>query len=102
MQLGFAFGRRRGTLEQRFREFCDRNPHILHELERRALRLHAVGAPRIGVKAIYEAMRYDAAVRTDSTPKLDNSFTALFARQLIAYHPELSSVIETRTRRGEA
>jgi hypothetical protein len=31
---------------------------------------------------------------------MDNSFTALYSRELIQYHPELAAVIETRSRRG--
>lgn len=89
-------------LERRFAEFHRANPHILAELERRALALVGVGAPRVGVKAIWEAMRYDALVRTDSRDwKLNNSYTALYARLLIHRRPELADVIETRQRREE-
>ena len=88
-------------LEARFKRFHDANPHIYEELEERAFALLRAGAGRIGVKALWEAMRYDAAVRTDSRDwKLNNSYTALYARLLLHRHPELSDVIETRRRRS--
>ena len=86
--------------ERRFWDFCERNPHILGALEDLALELYAAGAKRIGVKAMWEKLRMDAAVRTDSRDwKLNNTYTAPMARMLIAFHPELASVIETRSRR---
>lgn len=89
----------RTPLERRFADFHARNPHILAELERRALRLLAVGASRIGVKALWESMRYDAMVRTDTREwKLNNDFTALYARLLIERNAQLATVIETRRR----
>lgn len=88
-------------LERRFAEFHKRNPHIYVELERRALALVGKGAHRIGVKALWEVLRYDAAVRSDDRPwRLNNSYTALYARLLIARRPELAEVIETRERRS--
>jgi hypothetical protein len=89
------------TIQERFADFCERNPHILEELESRALLLRSRGARRIGVKAIWEAMRFDAMVRTDTRDfKLNNDFTALYARLLIERHPLLADVIETRERRA--
>lgn len=89
----------RSDIERRFAEFHAKNPHILRELERRAMRLLEVGAPRIGVKALWESMRYDALVRTDARDwKLNNSYTACYARLLIDRNPQLAGVIETRRR----
>lgn len=90
-------------LERRFAAFHATHPHIYRELEARALALVGKGAPRLGVKALWESMRYDAAVRSDDRPwKLNNSYTALYARLLIHHHPQLADVIETRARKERA
>ena len=83
--------------ERAFLEFHRANPHVLLEILERAERLRKAGRKRIGVKAIVEAMRYDAAVRTDSADyKINNSHVALYARLLLHLAPELSEVVETR------
>ena len=90
-------------IERKFADFHAKNPHILAELERRAIRLLQVGARRIGVKAIWESLRYDALIRTDTREwKLNNSYTASYARLLIDRNPQLADVIETRRRHESA
>jgi len=46
-------------------------------------------------------MRYDHAIATRGEDlKLNNSYTAIYARLLLARCPELAEVIETRERRS--
>lgn len=89
-------------IEREFVAFHQENPHIYAELERRALALLARGLPRIGLKMIWESMRY-AAIEAHGADawKLNNNFTALYARLLRARRPELASRMELRERREE-
>lgn len=89
-------------IEREFVGFHQQNPHIYAELERRALALHAKGLQRVGLKMIWEAMRY-AAIEAHGAGawKLNNSLTALYARLLVARRPELEKVVELRQRREE-
>lgn len=90
-------------IERRFAEFHRANPHVYAEFERRALQLHRAGARRIGAKAIAERIRWDINIRTlGDEYKINNSYTALYARLLIHHHPELADVIELRRRKGAA
>lgn len=89
------------SIEERFQQFHQENPHIYVELQRRAqLLLDASG--RIGIKAIFESMRFDSAVQTlsDDGYKLPNDFTSRYARLLVAEHPEYEDVIELRQLRA--
>lgn len=92
----------RSPIERRFADFHARNHHILRELERRALALYHRGVTRISIALLWESMRYDALVRSDSRDyRLNNDYRALYARLLIDRNPQLAGVIETR-RRHEA
>lgn len=87
------------VIAAKFADFHERNPHVYQAIEARALRLLASGARRIGVKAIWESLRVDAALRVDSRDwRLNNNYTACYARLLIERHPQLADVIETRAR----
>lgn len=103
LQLGLFDGRR-ASIEARFAAYHAKHPEVFAELERRALELLAAGASRIGVKGLVEDIRRLHARRADpgSVAAYDNTLTASYARLLIARHPVLADVIETRTRRGEA
>ena len=89
-------------IEKRWRAFHLAHPYIGQELERRALQLRRAGAQRIGVKMLWESMRFDALVRSDDRPyAFNNDYAAIYSRWLIHNHPGLDDVIETR-RRTEA
>lgn len=98
-QLALQFGE---TISQRFAKFHAANPGVYVELERRALALYRAGRKHIGIALIYEAMRYEWLIRIDHADdwRLNNDYRALYARLLIAEHPELAGVIETRERRA--
>lgn len=85
------------TLEQRFEAFRKAHPEILSLLKAKALELKARGFKRYGIKALWEAMRYDLSVQAGEQPyKLDNSFTAPYARLLMQVEPRLQGFFETR------
>lgn len=104
----------RPSIDQRFAEFFRDHPKVYAELLRLAKDRLARGAKRIGMKALWEELRqvlhkvdlaYDDDFETDKGPngtyRLNNDFTALYARKLIQNHPELAAVIEVRKRKGE-
>lgn len=89
-------------IERAFREFhCD-NPKVYHELVRLARRLHIRGRKHYGIKALFEVVRYDLALETtDAEFKLNNNFTALYARLIMREIPDLAGFFETRVRNAE-
>jgi hypothetical protein len=100
-------GRQPAKISARFEAFHKANPHVLGEMLRLARARVAAGATRIGVKALWEELRvalakrdlaYDADFKAF---KLNNSFTALYARALIELEPSLGNVIEIRRRKAK-
>jgi hypothetical protein len=89
------------TLEQRFEAFHTTNPHVFVEMLRLARERLDAGATRIGCKALWEQLRESIRVRKLGDYHLDNSLTALYARELLVAEPRLVGVIETRKRKAK-
>ncbi len=85
-------------LQQRWREFHAANPHVYAHFERLALKA-AQFRVRFGAKAIWEVMRWEMAINTtEAEPKLNNSYTAYYAREFVRRHPEHTGLFEMRER----
>jgi hypothetical protein len=85
-----------------FEEFHRANPHVYERLKRLAFRLKVRGVQRWGIKALYEVLRFEEAVATSAsagTYRLNNNFTALYARKLMEAEPDLEGFFELRERR---
>jgi hypothetical protein len=87
-----------------FREFHAENPHIYAQLERLAFKLRNRGVEKWGIKALWEVLRYELAIATNSpvsTFRLNNNYTAYYARLLMERNPEdLGGFFEIRERHG--
>jgi hypothetical protein len=82
--------------------FYSANPDVYAEFERRVLELHAKGHKRIGARMVWEVMRYDALLRTDSGSdpfKLNDHNTCYYARLVMLRNPELRGCIITKDAR---
>lgn len=88
-----------GWHREAFERFHRENPHVYEQLKRLAFKLKNRGVRRWGCKALYEVLRYEAAVQTSAPAgsyKLNNSFTAYYARLLMEQEPDLAGFFETR------
>lgn len=86
----------RPTLMDRFLAFDAEHPYVYRALERLAADRIAAGATRVGLKALFEDLRWQLPAGMRG---LNNNFTALYARKLIADHPHWASAFELRRRR---
>lgn len=89
----------RRTLDMDFEDFHAANPHVydlLCELSRDLLR--AGGTPTI--KGVYEVARHRLSVESNTDYKLNNNYTALYARRIMANEPDLDGVFRLRERHG--
>ncbi len=88
-------------IEERFHQFHAANPQVYRALRSLALPLAHAGRKRIGVKMLWETLRYSYSIVTDGSDyKLDNSYTSRYARLLMDQEPELRGLIETRVLRA--
>ncbi len=89
-------------IDAQWAEFHHANPHVMNALLRLARARLDRGERRIGVKALWEELRSELAVsRPEGAFKLNNNYTAVYARKLIELEPRLATVIETRTRKAK-
>lgn len=90
------------TLKERFIHFHESNPHVYREIKRRSLLLHSQGIRRFGIKAIFEAMRYDHAVRTGGDSfKMNNNHAPFYARLIMKTAPILDGFFQVREQTSE-
>ena len=89
------------TIEESFGLFHQANPHIYRLLRQMALEYKLSGHARCGMKMLWEALRYSSGVQTRGEPyKLNNNYTALYARLLMRQERQLRGFFEVRGRRA--
>lgn len=90
-------------IDQRFFAFHHANPHVYQALVRMARQWKAAGHHRCSIAMLYEALRFDQGLRTDSADglKLNNSYRSRYARIIQANEPDLAGFFETRCLAGE-
>lgn len=82
--------------------FDRQNPDIYTRLRDMAIRAQAAGR-RIGIKCLWESLRYDLSITTTGDEwKLNNNLHAGYARLLMEREPRLFGYFETRSRRRDA
>ncbi|MFD3910032.1 hypothetical protein [Streptomyces sp. NPDC058603] len=86
------------TITEQFHAFDAQNPHVYRALERMAARRLAAGATRVSLKDLFEDLRRQLPY---GVAGLNNNFTALYARKLIAVRPHWASAFELRRRRAD-
>ncbi|MEV8408997.1 hypothetical protein AB0R12_25365 [Streptomyces niveus] len=92
----FSHARKPPTLAEQFEDFDREHPWVYTALEQLVSQRLASGARRAGMKASFETLRWR---HPHGMKGLNNNYTAFYARQLLAAHPEWTPVIELRRRR---
>jgi len=90
----------RASIAQRYAEFASANPHVFTEMLRLATARLDRGETFISAKALYEELRVSLDLADScgapGAYKLNNDFTAMYARALIRAYPRLDGVIRIR------
>ena len=90
------------TIGERFDHFHRDNPHVYAELVKMARRARGRGHQRIGIKMLWEVVRWNLSIETNASDewKLNNDFTSHYARLLMKQERDLADVFEIRTLRA--
>lgn len=91
-------GEDRPPLNVRFATFHADNPHVYEQLVQLARRATGRGARRIGMKQLFEVLRWRAMLATSDPDgfKLNNDYTAPYARLIMETEKDLAGIFETR------
>lgn len=91
------------SMQVRFAEFHANNPQVYAELVKLARRARGRGVQRIGIKMLWERLRWELQVETYNpgveTYRLNNNWHSFYARLLMDENPELRDLFETRESR---
>ena len=82
--------------------FIAENPHVWNKFRTLAVKIKAKGHDRWGAKSLWEVLRWELAMETNSPaggPKLNNSYVSRLARRLME-EPEFEGFFETRALKG--
>lgn len=90
------------TIQQRFEQWHALNPWVYTALEHLVEDWLAMGHTRVGIKQLFEVLRWNYGRKTvGDTFKVNNDFTSRYARMLVADHPEWAEAIEIRSLRAD-
>jgi hypothetical protein len=87
------------TMSDRFEQFHTENPRVYATLVRLAREwVTQTGRHKIGIKSLYEVARWQIALATnDPDYKLNNDFTAYYARLMMHGEPDLDGLFDLRS-----
>jgi len=92
---------RTGSLNERFKAWCEANPQLVARFDQLALDEVRRGHKRVGAKMLLEVIRFyyrrDHAV--GDTWSVNNSYSSRLARRAAERYPELRDAFETRALR---
>jgi hypothetical protein len=85
-----------------FEAFHTDHPWVYSRLKELALDIKRTGRNHYGMKALFEVLRFEHAIATNKSDglKLNNNYTALYARKLGQEVPELENFFKYRERKA--
>ena len=86
------------TIDQAFWNFHRKNPQVLDKIIELTTEARSGGRRRIGMKMLFEVIRWQHLVHTRSDDfALNNNYTSRYTRILAEQRPDLADMFETRT-----
>ncbi len=92
-----------GTIQERFEEFHQANPHVYKRLVTLARQLVRRGHERLAIGMLWEVLRFERAQASDpaSDWSLNDHYRSRYARLIMARERDLADVFETRKLRSD-
>lgn len=85
------------AIDQAFWKFHRENPSVYETLVSMTREAQALGRSKIGMKMLFEVIRWQHLVHTKSDDfALNNNYTSRYVRIISEQHPELAHMFDTR------
>lgn len=85
-------------LDKKFFEFHRNNPWVCEELVALARKAKAAGRTKIGIKMLWEVIRWNRFISTVGDDyKLNNNYHSRYARYVMSTNPDLIGIFNLRT-----
>lgn len=89
------------AIQKDFERFHRENSHVLLELEELAREWFDAGNKVVGVKMLFETLRWKSGIQTAGDPyKLNNNYHSRYVRMLIERNPHWVNRFKTRALRA--
>lgn len=83
--------------DEKFREFHKENPHVYETLVFKTRQLVDRGHKKVGIKMLFEVLRWDFMLKTSDEPfKINNNYAPYYSRMIMENHPEWDGLFEVR------
>ncbi len=94
----------RGILEQKFRIYNAANPNVKRRLAHRAIAYRSKWGPdkKLSIQLLIEGIRWKYTWDSGEEFKLNNNYSAFYARLLMLQYPVLKGMFNTRTQKVKA
>ncbi len=91
------------TIQARFEEFHQANPHVYNRLVALSRQLVRKGHERLAIGMLWEVLRFERADASDPTSdwSLNDHYRSRYARLIMARERDLADVFETRKLRSD-
>lgn len=84
------------SIQEKFQEFHAEHPEVYAHLVRLARTAHQKGRTKLGIKMLYEVVRWNVWLETGTKPKLSNSYHARYARLIMRQEADLNGIFDLR------
>ena len=85
------------NMKEQFDRFHRENPQVYELFRKFTYQVIDAGRKNFGAKAVMERIRWSTMVETKGDAyRLNNNYTAYYARMFMAAHPEHEGLFETR------
>lgn len=84
-----------------FNKYHSEHPEVYEQLVRLTYEWKNHGGVKLGMKTLYERIRWEwhvGDIKDDAGFKLNNNFTAIYARKIMNENPDLKGIFELRER----
>lgn len=94
--------RRNESLRRRFWTFHADHPQVYETLVRLAREAQAAGKTRVGIRMLWEVMRWEMFLQTTDPDgfSLNNNLTSRYVRLIVSQEPDLAELFEVRRLRS--
>lgn len=91
------------TIQARFERFHYRNPDVYRELVILARQGVRAGRTKLGMKQLFEVLRWNRSIGHDPTEtfKLSNDYTSRYARLVMEQETDLDGIFDTKSLTSE-
>jgi hypothetical protein len=83
-------------MRETFEQYQERNPRIYKEFKHYVFQLIEAGETKIGSKSIFEQIRWQSKIKKEGEFKINNNYTADYARKFEQDFPHFAGIFEKR------